>query len=149
MGIYNCIFFVFLAFAGSDSVSVKIGIILMESAPEPFDLRRVGPAIDIAHERVIRDFNVTFDAVFRSYQGVCPHEPPVGILSEMYHYSKVKAVLGPACSQGLEAAARLAQYLRLPMVTGLGDLVIRRDGVDMFDSLTILSYDLQKLSCKS
>ena len=128
--------------------NIKVGIVLMESAPEPFDMRRVGPAIDLALESVRNDLGITLEPVKRNYSGICPYEPPVGILSNLYHTENIKGVLGPACSQGLLASARLAQYIKLPMVTGLGDLVVRRNNVDMFKSLTILSYDLQKLSCE-
>ncbi|KAH3886458.1 hypothetical protein DPMN_010467 [Dreissena polymorpha] len=118
----------------------------MEASSKPFDIRRVGPAIDIAMEDAARTLNMTFEVIKRPYSGDCPYEPPVGLLSMLYHQEGIDAVLGPACSQGIPAAARLAQYLKLPMVTGLGDLVIRKTDVDMFKTLTILSYNLQKLS---
>lgn len=129
---------------------IKIGIILMNSAPEPFDVRRVGPAIDIALETANKNFGVNMTTVLRAYSGdhVCEYEPPVGLLAELYSQDNVKGVLGPACSQGLQASGRLAQYLNIPMVTGLGDLIVRQKPVDMYKTLTILSYNLQKLSCK-
>lgn len=130
--------------------SIKIGIILMESAPEPFDLRRIGPAIDIAMEEAVNSLGVRFEPVYKNYSGdsVCSYEVPVGLLAELYSGESVQGVIGPACSQGLLSSGRLAQYLKLPIVTGLGDLVIRKDNVDMFKTLTIMSYNLQKLSCK-
>ena len=49
----------------------------------------------------------------------------------------------------LQAAGRLAQYLELPMVTGLGDLVVRDEmDMDMYETLTVLSYNIRKLSSK-
>lgn len=130
------------------ATSIKVGVILMESAPEPFDVRRVGPAIDIAMENARSEIGINFNPVKRNYSGVCPYETPVGLLSELYYEDGIKGVLGPACSQGLLASGRLAHYLKMPMITGLGDLVVRQENVDMFQTLTILSYDLQKLSCK-
>ncbi|KAL4224613.1 Nitrogen permease regulator 2 [Mactra antiquata] len=109
-------------------------------------MRRVGPAIDIAMVDAKTRTGINFNVVTRNYSGVCPYEPPVGLLSELYHHEDIKGVIGPACSQGLMSSGRLAQYLKIPMITGLGDLVIRERNVDMFESLTILSYDLQKLS---
>jgi hypothetical protein len=142
------LFLILLLNAAVTPSSIKIGIILMESAPEPFDMRRVGPAIDLALESARVNLGITLEPIKRNYSGVCPYEPPVGILSDLYHSENIKGILGPACSQGLLASARLAQYIKLPMVTGLGDLIVRRENVDMFKSLTILSYDLRKLSCK-
>lgn len=131
-----------------NTTRIKIGVILMTSAPEPFDMRRVGPAVDLALEVASAKLGITLEPVKRNYSGVCPYEPPVGLLSELYHKENIKGVIGPACSQGLLASARLAQYMKLPMITGLGDLVERRDNVDMFNTLTILSYDLRKISCE-
>lgn len=44
-------------------------------------------------------------------------------------------------------AARLAEYFSIPMATGVGDLVVRnKDNDDMYETLTILSYNIGKLS---
>lgn len=72
------------------STKIKIGVILMESAPEPFDMRRVGPAVDIAIEAARTNFGITLDPVKRNYSGVCPYEPPVGILSDLFHKENIK-----------------------------------------------------------
>jgi len=127
--------------------AIKLGFIVMESAPEPFDIRRLGPAVDIALEASVTEYNVTFELERRTYPGVCPYEPPPGLFSELYHKHDIRALLGPACSQGVLSVGRLAAYFGVPMVTGLGDLIVRRPE-DPYKSLTILSYDLQKLSCK-
>ncbi|XP_053402705.1 atrial natriuretic peptide receptor 1-like [Mercenaria mercenaria] len=140
------VFLIILLNVAVYSATIKIGVILMESAPEPFDMRRVGPAIDLAIESARTSLGVNLEPIKRNYSGVCPYEPPVGLLSDLYQLENIKGVIGPACSQGLLASARLAQYFKLPMITGLGDLVIRRNDIDMFKSLTILSYDLRKLS---
>lgn len=139
-----------LSFGFVYGTTIKVGVILMESAPEPFDIRRVGPAIDIAMVVANDEFGITFDPVYKNYTDnhVCAYEPPIGLLAELHSVDKIKGVIGPACSQGLQGAGRLAQYLKLPMVTGLGDLIVRQDVVDMFKTMTILSYDLRKLSCK-
>ncbi|KAL4229979.1 Nitrogen permease regulator 2 [Mactra antiquata] len=128
------------------NITVKVGIILIESIAEPFDLPRVGPALSIAFEHIQEDFGITFEPVYRNYSGRCPWEPPLGILSELYYYENIEALIGPACSQGVESSARLAQYLKLPMVSGLGDLALRQYPTDMFKTLTKLSYNIQKIS---
>ena len=43
---------------------------------------------------------------------------------------KVKAVIGPFCSETIEAAGHVAEYLQLPMVTGLRSYVNRDKGAD-------------------
>jgi hypothetical protein len=120
----------------------------MEYAYEPFDMRRLGPAIDLGIDTAREKLGVNMEPLKRNFSGLCPYEPPVGILSELYYLENIRGLIGPACSQSLLAAARLAQYLKLPMVTGLGDLSPRKKDVDMFKSLTKLSYDVEKLSCK-
>ena len=134
----------------SMQTTIKIGILLMTSAPEPFDMRRTAPALTIAFERASSEFGINFDVIYHNYTGFCPKETVIGHLSELYYHDNVKALIGPACSATIQAAGRLAQYLKLPMVTGLGDLVVRDPiNEDMYTSLTIMSYNIQKLSSKS
>lgn len=133
----------------STQTTVKIGVLLMTEATEPFDLRRTGPALDIGFDKAETELGIKFDVVYHNYTGFCPKETVVGHLSELYYKDQVKAIIGPACSATIVAAGRLAQYLELPMVTGLGDLVVRDEiNDDLYKSLTILSYNLGKLSSK-
>lgn len=134
----------------SQRLTVKVGIILVENISEPFDLPRVGPALSIAFERIEDKFGIRFEPVYRNYSGRCSYVPPLGILSELSYYEHIEAVIGPACSQGVEMNARLAEYLQLPMVSGLGDLALRaKSGDDVtFKTLTKLSYNIKKISGK-
>ena len=121
----------------------------MTDSDKPFDMKRIIPALTIAFEKIEADHDIFVEPVIQNYTGNCPWDAPVGQLSELYHDHKVDGIIGPACSQGLESAGRLAQYLELPIVSGLGDLLIREPLLgDMYTTLTILSYNLQKLSCK-
>ena len=129
--------------------TVKIGVLLMTEAPEPFDLRRTGPALQIGFDIASSQYGINFEVVYHNYTGFCPKETAIGHMSELYYRDNVKAIIGPACSATIVAAGRLAQYLKLPMVTGLGDLVVRDEiNDDMYETLTILSYNLGKLSSK-
>ncbi|XP_071172165.1 atrial natriuretic peptide receptor 1-like [Mytilus edulis] len=128
-----------------ETTTVKIGVLLMTSAPEPFDQRRVGPALDIAFERAEAEYGVKYEVIVRNYTGNCPKQTVIGYLSELYYIENVKAVIGPACSETIEAAGRLAQYLEMPMISGVGDLVIRKQK-DMYTTFTRMSYNLDKLS---
>jgi hypothetical protein len=141
--------FVCVVVTSAAQTTINVGILLMTEATEPFDLRRTGPAIEIGFEHAFSKYGIHFNPVFHNYTGYCPKEKVVGHLTELYYLYHVQAVIGPACSSTIVAAGRLAQYLKLPMVTGLGDLVVRDPlNDDMYKSLTILSYNLWKLSCK-
>lgn len=137
------------SFSLNNRTTLKFGIILMTESDKPFDMRRITPAIMIAFEKVEAELDIDIVPVLQNYTGSCPWDAPVGRLSELYHDHNVHGVIGPACSQGLESAGRLAQYLKMPMVSGLGDLLIREPFLgDMYTTLTLLSYNLKKLSCK-
>lgn len=140
------VFLMFRHCTNNPRFTVKVGVILIENISEPFDLPRVGPALSIAFERIEDAFSIKFDPVYRNYSGICPYEPPLGILTSLYYSEHIQAVIGPACSQGVEMNARLAQYLRLPMVTGLGDLALRDPPTTKFETLTKLSYNVKKIS---
>lgn len=128
---------------------VKVGVLLMTSAEEPFDLRRVGPALDIAFELSESRYGIRFTPIYHNYTGFCPKETVIGHLSELHYVHKVNAVIGPACSATLVAAGRLAQYLNIPIVSGVGDLIIRDVlDKDMYTTFTRTSYNLGKLSSK-
>lgn len=138
-----------LTASSNDMTRLKFGIILMTDSDKPFDMQRIGPALTIAFEKIENDLDIIVEPVYQNYTGSCPWDIPVGRLSELYHDFNVHGVIGPACSQGLESAGRLAQYLKMPMVSGLGDLLVREPFLgDMYKTLTILSYNLKKLSCK-
>ncbi|XP_022336489.2 atrial natriuretic peptide receptor 1-like [Crassostrea virginica] len=126
---------------------VKVGVLLMTSEAEPFDLRRVGAALDIAFELAETKYGIRFIPKYHNYTGFCPKETVIGHLSELHYVYNVKAVIGPACSATLVAAGRLAQYLNLPIVSGVGDLIIRDPSdKDMYTTFTRMSYNLGKLS---
>ena len=133
----------------TDGTTLKFGIILMTESDKPFDLRRIAPGLSIAFEKIKTDLDITVEPVPMNYTGSCPWDAPVGQLSELHHEYNVHGVIGPACSQGLESAGRLAQFLKIPMVTGLGDLLLREPLLgDMYRTLTILSYNPKKMSCE-
>ena len=121
----------------------------MTESDKPFDMRRIVPGLTIAFEKIKTDLDITVEPILKNYTGSCPWDAPVGQLSELHHDYNVHGVIGPACSQGLESAGRLAQFLKIPMVTGLGDLLIREPLLgDLYNTLTIVSYNPKKMSCE-
>lgn len=126
---------------------IKVGVLLMTEAVEPFDLRRVGPAIDIAFDISEKYYGIKYNPVVMNYTGFCPKQASVGHFSELFFYHNIQAVIGPACSETLLSVGRLAQYLKTPVVSGVGDLIIRSPS-DMYTTFTRMSYNLGKFSSK-
>ena len=133
----------------SQQTTIKIGVLMTTESTFAVDMRKAVPALSIAFEEAQRRFGIDFDVVYKNYTETCPVDTGVGHLAELYYVDHVKAVLGPACSSTLQTAGRLAQYLKLPVVSGMGDLVLRDPAInDMLTTTTILSYNLKKLDCK-
>ncbi|XP_069114578.1 atrial natriuretic peptide receptor 3-like [Argopecten irradians] len=124
---------------------VKVGVLLMTEAVEPFDLRRIKPALDIAFEFSESYYGIRYIPVTLNYTGFCPKQSSIGHFSELYYDHSVQAVIGPACSETILSIGRLAQYLHIPMVSGVGDLIIRSPS-DMYTTFTRMSYNLGKFS---
>ncbi|XP_021348353.1 atrial natriuretic peptide receptor 1-like [Mizuhopecten yessoensis] len=125
---------------------IKVGVLLMTSAPEPFDLRRIGPALDIAFEQSERRYGIKYNVFVHNYtEGTCPRQTTIGHYAELAYQQNIQAVIGPACSQSLDAVGRLAQYLKMPIISGVGDLIIRT-GPEMYTTLTRTCYNLGKFS---
>ena len=133
------------------SLTLNVGVLLMTNSTFPVDLRRVGPAIDMGVEEVERRYGIHFQTVVANYSVWCERARYIapGYLSDMFYHQNISVFIGPACSYAVETSARMAEYLRVPLVTGLGDLVIRKpDEEDMFQTTAILSYNIRKLSGK-
>lgn len=131
------------------NVTVKVGVLLMTSSTFPVDLARVGPAIDKGIEEVRTRYGINFDSVVANYSVWCTRAryTSPGFLADLYYRQNVRAFIGPACSYAVQSSGRLAEYLRVPMVTGLGDLTERNPSEDdMFETTIILSYNIRKLS---
>jgi len=133
------------------ATSVKVGVLLMTNSTFPVDLPHLGPAIDMGVEEVYARYGIRLETVMRNYSVWCykaRYEAP-GNMVDLYYNHGVRAFIGPACSYAVETAGRMAEYLRVPMLTGLGDLV-KRNSVekDIFETTVILSYNINKLSGK-
>ena len=139
----------YIIFAQSVKLNLNVGVLLMTNSTFPVDLRRVGPAIDMGVEEVRRRYDIQFNTVVANYSVWCQRARYIapGYLGDMYYKQNISVFVGPACSYAVETSARIAEYLRVPLVTGLGDLVIRKPmQEDMFETTAILSYNIRKLS---
>ena len=133
-------------------LQIKTGILLMTEHDFPVDLRRIGPAIDIAKNHSYDTFGIDFQTTTSNYSVFC-HKAKylaLGNLAELYFRENITAFIGPACSDAVITAGKLAEYLRVPLVTGLGDLALRIPYPidDMYNTTTVLSYNIEKLSGK-
>ncbi|KAK3597533.1 hypothetical protein CHS0354_018132 [Potamilus streckersoni] len=143
--VFTCV--VLFAIHASNEVKFKVGVLLMTNATEPFDIRRVGPALKLAFEVAKLDYGVDFEAIYNGYTDNCPKQTTIGHMAELYYYDHVKAFIGPACSQTLIHAGQLAHYLHVPMVTGAGELNVRtKETGDAYETTTTLSYNQTQIS---
>lgn len=129
---------------------VKVGILLMTEDSFPVDVKRIMPALTIATEVAEEVYNVKLDTILSNYSVFCTKARynALGNLADLVYLQNVSAFVGPACSYAVESAGRLAEYLRVPLVSGLGDLIRRVPPDDMFTTTTLLSYNIEKLSSK-
>ena len=135
----------------STKFDVNVGLLLITNSSFPVDLRRVGSAIDMGVEEVRKRFDIHFNIVLANYSVTCQTARYIapGHLADLYYKENIDVFLGPACSYAVETSGRIAEYLRVPLVTGLGDLVVRSPVQDdMFKTTAILSYNIRKLSGK-
>ena len=115
----------------------------------PFDMAIMAPAIDIGKEHALSTFNVDFDLKMYNYSTDCDGTfvQAVGQFSRAYFTEGVKSFIGPACSQGVESTGYLAEYLNVPVVTGVGDLLLRDfTSKKIYATTTVLSYSIQRFS---
>ncbi|XP_074660975.1 atrial natriuretic peptide receptor 1-like [Tubulanus polymorphus] len=106
------------------SLVFKIGVILISNSYSPYDMEKSGPAIDMAVDRVNRQYlndSYRLETVKIIHGSVCDATRAPGIAADLYHRDHVVGLIGPACTYALEASASLAGYWNIPIITGLGD----------------------------
>lgn len=68
----------FLPGQAGNTINVKVGVLLMTEVDWPWDLRRVGPAIEVAKIAAKEQYDVEFEYKYHDYLGQCPLEKSVG-----------------------------------------------------------------------
>ncbi|XP_060072434.1 atrial natriuretic peptide receptor 1-like [Ylistrum balloti] len=119
-----------------------VGVAMIFDANTPYDVERVGPAIDIAIERVNREIlNGSYRVVKieRHYGSVCSNSRASGVVADMYYRHGINALIGPACAYALDPVGRLANYWNIPLITGLGDGGMFKNKTN-YPTLTRLAY---------
>ncbi|XP_014674081.1 PREDICTED: atrial natriuretic peptide receptor 1-like [Priapulus caudatus] len=121
---------------------LRAGVLLHTQTGAPYDMERVGPAIDMAVEKVNRErlnASYTLEAVSIAYGNACKAANALGNAAKLYHDDAVVVFLGPACAHALEATGKLIGFWNLPVVTGVGDRGIFKFKDD-YPTMTRLSY---------
>ncbi|CAD5116607.1 DgyrCDS5480 [Dimorphilus gyrociliatus] len=109
----------------------------------PFENDKVQPAIDMAMEFVKDEYNIEFEKFTRTYNFDCNDVNSTGIVAKLYFENQVEYLIGPACSTDIMACGKIATYLKMPLISGVGDLVTPKNAYPTF---TRLSYSLVKQS---
>lgn len=146
----NCLLWLFLTMVvPSTCFQTDVGVLLMTDNFLPFDMPRIAPAIDMGRKDAEKVFNISFKLILSNYSTDCngAWTESVGKMAELFYHRNVKVFLGPACSQGVASAGLLAEYIGVPLVTGVGDL-LERSPIEKkgYETTTILSYSIDKMS---
>ncbi|KAL5007127.1 hypothetical protein ScPMuIL_015933 [Solemya velum] len=125
----------------------KIGFTVVADSGVPFDLVRIGSAVQIGLNRVhnnILNSSYVIEVLTRPYGQKCNVANAAGVVADLYYKEGITALIGPGCSYALDAVARLATYWNIAIVTGLGDSGMFVDKTD-YPTLTRLAYCQCKL----
>ncbi|XP_052677730.1 atrial natriuretic peptide receptor 1-like [Crassostrea angulata] len=146
----NYLLWLFLTFVvPSTCFQTDVGVLLMTDNFLPFDMQRIAPAIDMGQRDAEKVFNISFKLILSNYSTDCDGAwtESVGKMAELFYHRNVSVFLGPACSQGVASAGLLAEYMGVPLVTGVGDL-LERSPIEKkgYETTTILSYSIDKMS---
>ncbi|XP_023220693.1 atrial natriuretic peptide receptor 1-like isoform X1 [Centruroides sculpturatus] len=118
----------------------NVGVLMMtDSFRYRFDIQHIGPAIDIAAEECKNEFDVNLNLVPGYYKHRCSQTESIGKATDMDKMYNITAFIGPACSDDLQIVGRFASYRKIPILTGLGDILSKRNE---FKTLIRVSYEL-------
>ncbi|CAM1332064.1 Uncharacterised protein g10761 [Pycnogonum litorale] len=107
-----------------------IALLLGDTCTFRFDLRHIGPAIDLAIEKSREEYGVDFVLHRGNYS--CEKDSFVealalGTASDLYHFlDSLTAFIGPAVSNEVKVVGAFATYRSIPLITGLGDVINKR-----------------------
>ena len=126
--------------SGNDPGTLRMGIVLITHGNTPNDYEILGPAIDLAIQRVKWDFNLTLEPVLNLYESACLEDGLTGLSHVVRALNQcIDVMVGPACTGDLWVAAKLATIHRVPLMTGAGSLL---DMADAWWSATRTGYNI-------
>lgn len=84
------------------------------------------------YQNIFDCYNVVFFIFSVHRYPSCSGAKAPGLAADMRFRDSVIAFIGPACAFALEPVARLAAYWNLPIITGMGDQVNKRNSIVFF-----------------
>ncbi|OQV17698.1 putative Atrial natriuretic peptide receptor 2 [Hypsibius exemplaris] len=119
-------------------VVVQMGVVLSSVGTLPYDYYKMGPAIDMAVERALRDYNIRFNLILSIYDGDCSETGALGQTATAIVVNNASVILGPACTSDMIAVARLTTFYSVALITGAGNLL---DASGMWPYVTRTGYN--------
>ncbi|OWA52161.1 hypothetical protein BV898_16621 [Hypsibius exemplaris] len=104
------------------NTTVKIGIVLSDHIASPMAYSVVAPAINLAIERSLTDFNIAFEPVRATFPGSCAELQALASLVRVVD-AGVEVVFGPGCAVEFLLASKFLTVHRIPLLTGAGSYV--------------------------
>ena len=127
---------------------VSVLVMLISNQTElPIFYELLKPALDLAVENVnSRYTEFTLQVRSRKDVNTCEQNVIGALAAEEYHLRRMDGLIGPVCSRALEAAARLAAYWNLPIITA-GGIGIEFSNKKIYRSLTRIAISLGLFVC--
>jgi hypothetical protein len=134
-----------------DNGAIRLGVLLPFNYTWPFSINLVGPAINIAMEKVNNnksyDFRMQIQTV-RDTEG-CGADLAlvVGPIAsvEMYHIERVQVLFGPVCDYGVAPVARWTPVWDIPLITAGGQSSFLGEKKKQYRRLTRVGNTYSKL----
>lgn len=114
---------------------------VQKSSTNRFDLVHIGPAIDIAKMKCRSEYDIDLNLIYGTYSDKCNETAAMGNAMDVESITKIVALIGPACSDDVQIVGRLAAYRGIPLLTGLGDVIVNKR--NEYTTLIRTSYDLR------
>ncbi|KAH9398614.1 hypothetical protein TYRP_018858 [Tyrophagus putrescentiae] len=116
-------------------------LMVQKSSTNRFDLVHIGPAIDIAKMKCRSEYDIDLNLIYGTYSDKCNETAALGNAMDVESITKIVALIGPACSDDVQIVGRLAAYRGIPLLTGLGDVIVNKR--NEYTTLIRTSYDLR------
>ena len=121
------------------NVTVRVGIVLPERSRERrYDWDIIEPALQLAFAEAQRRYNIHYQVFYGISETECTRSDAVGKTTDLIFNDHVQLIVGPGCSQDLDAVGYLLNYYKIPALTGGGTLL---DAAVEFNYLTRFSYN--------
>ncbi|XP_017480297.1 PREDICTED: atrial natriuretic peptide receptor 2-like, partial [Rhagoletis zephyria] len=87
------------------------------------------------------EYDIDLNLIYGTYSDKCNETAALGNAMDVESITKIVALIGPACSDDVQIVGRLAAYRGIPLLTGLGDVIVNKR--NEYTTLIRTSYDLR------